>query len=60
MSAWTLGLMPFFIAVIMKVVNPEFMSPMWTDPLGQSMLKVLLTMMAVGILVLRRIVRIRV
>jgi tight adherence protein B len=60
MSAWTLGLMPFFIAGIMNLANPEFMSPMWTDPLGQSMLKVLLTMMLVGILVLRRIVRIRV
>jgi tight adherence protein B len=60
MSAWTLGLMPFFIAGIMNFVNPEFMSPMWTDPLGQTMLKVLLTMMLIGILVLRRIVRIRV
>jgi tight adherence protein B len=36
------------------------MSPFWTDPLGLSMLRVLLTMMFVGILVLRRIVRIRV
>jgi tight adherence protein B len=60
MSAWTLGLMPFFIAGIMNFVNPEFMSPMWTDPLGKTMLKVLLTMMFIGILVLRRIVRIRV
>ena len=60
MSAWILGLMPFCIAGIMNLVNPEFMSPMWTDPLGQTMLKVLLTMMLIGILVLRRIVRIRV
>ena len=60
MSAWTLALMPFFIAGIMNLVNPEFMAPMWTDPLGQTMLKVLLTMMFIGILVLRRIVRIRV
>jgi tight adherence protein B len=60
MSAWTLGLMPFVIAGVMNFVNPEFMSPFWTDPLGQSMLRVLLTMMLIGILVLRRIVRIRV
>jgi len=60
MSAWTLGLMPFFIAGVMNLVNPEFMSPLWTDPLGQTMLKVLLTMMFIGILVLRRIVKIRV
>jgi tight adherence protein B len=60
MSAWTLAVMPFCIAGIMNLVNPEFMSPMWTDPLGQTMLKVLLTMMLIGIYVLRRIVRIRV
>jgi tight adherence protein B len=60
MSAWTLALMPFVIAGIMNLVNPEFMSPMWTDPLGQTMLKVLSTMMLIGILVLRRIIRIRV
>ena len=60
MSAWILALMPFFIAGIMNLVNPEFMSPMWTDPIGQTMLKVLLTMMFIGILVLRRIVRFRV
>jgi tight adherence protein B len=36
------------------------MSPFWTDPLGLSMLRFLLTMMFFGILVLRRIVRIRV
>lgn len=60
MSAWTLGLMPFVIAGIMNLVNPDFMSPLWTDPLGQSMLRVLLTMMFIGIFFLRRIVRIRV
>jgi tight adherence protein B len=60
MSAWILALIPFVIAGIMNLVNPDFMSPMWTDPLGKTMLKVLLTMMFIGILVLRRIVRFRV
>jgi tight adherence protein B len=60
MSAWTLGLMPFVVAGVMNLVNPDFMSPFWTDPLGLSMLRFLLTMMFIGILVLRRIVRIRV
>lgn len=60
MSAWTLGLMPFIIAGVMNLVNPDFMSPFWTDPLGLSMLRVLLTLMLIGIYFLRRIVRIRV
>jgi tight adherence protein B len=60
MSGWILGLMPFGIGGIMNLVNPEFMSPLWKDPLGISMLQVLLTMMFLGMLVLRRIVKLRV
>jgi tight adherence protein B len=60
MSAWILGLMPFFLAGVMNLANPGFMSPLWTDPIGISMLKVMLTMMLVGAVVMRRIIRIRV
>lgn len=60
MSGWILGLMPFGIGGIMNLVNPEFMSPMWKDPIGISMLQVLLTMMFCGMVVLRRIVKLRV
>jgi tight adherence protein B len=60
MSGWILGLMPFGIGGIMNLVNPEFMSPMWKDPIGISMLQVLLTMMFCGMVILRRIVKLRV
>ena len=60
LSAWILGVMPFFMAGVMYLGNPEFMSPLWTDPIGITIIKYLLVMMAFGILVLRKIVRIRV
>ena len=60
MSAWILGLMPFFLGGIMNLANPGFMSPLWTDPIGIAMLKVLLTMMLVGAVIMRKIIRIRV
>ena len=60
LSAWILALLPFALGGAMYLANPKFMGPMFTDPLGISMLKYLLTMMLIGILVLRRIVRIRV
>jgi tight adherence protein B len=60
LSAWILALMPFALAGLLNVMNPAFMSKLWTDPIGISMIKYLLVMMAVGVLVLRRIVRIRV
>ena len=60
LSAWILGVMPFGLAGAMFLVNPEFMSPLWTDPIGISIIKYMLMLMAFGILVLLKIIKIRV
>ncbi|WP_418125813.1 type II secretion system F family protein [Variovorax sp. 160MFSha2.1] len=60
LSAWILGLMPFALAALMNVFNPEFMSPLWTDPIGQMVIKYMLVVMLVGVVLLRKIVKIRV
>jgi tight adherence protein B len=60
LSAWILGLMPFALAALMNVFNPAFMSPLWTDPIGQTALRWMLALMLVGIVLLRKIVKIRV
>lgn len=60
MSGWILGLLPFFLGGVMHLANPGFMRPLWTDPIGIGMLKVLFTLMLVGAVILRRIIRIRV
>jgi tight adherence protein B len=60
LSAWVLVAMPFAIAALLKVFNPEFMSPLWKDPIGISIIKTMLGLMAVGIAIMYKIVRIRV
>jgi len=60
LSAWILGLMPFALAALMNIFNPEFMSPLWTDPIGLTVVKYMLAMMVVGVVLLRKIVKIRV
>ena len=60
MSAWTLALLPFVLGGLMYLANPEFMRPLWTDPIGISIIQTLLTMMVAGIIVLMRLVKIRV
>jgi len=60
MSAWTLALLPFILGALLYWMNPTFMQPMWTDPIGVGMLRVLLSMMLLGIIVLSRITKIRV
>jgi tight adherence protein B len=60
LSAWVLGLLPFALAGLMYMANPKFMSPLWTDPIGISIIKYMLIMMAFGVFVLTRITKIRV
>jgi tight adherence protein B len=60
MSAWILVMLPFALGGMMNFFNPEFMSPLWKDPAGILIVKALLTLMAIGVLILRKIVRIRV
>lgn len=59
LSGWVLVVMPFGLAAILNVMNPKFMSLMWTDPIGITMIKYLLFMMVMGVIVMRKIVRIR-
>jgi tight adherence protein B len=60
LSAWILGIMPFALAGLMNATNPAFMAPLWNDPLGASIVKYTLILMAIGIVILIKIVKIRV
>jgi tight adherence protein B len=60
LSAWVLGIMPFALAGALTALNPKFMTPLWTDPIGTVIIKYTLGMMAVGALILRKIVNFRI
>jgi tight adherence protein B len=60
MSAWILGLLPFAVASMLFLSNPEYIKPLWTDPSGIRLLWYALTMIAVGVIWLRRVIRIRI
>ncbi|NMM78667.1 pilus assembly protein TadB [Rhodococcus sp. SRB_17] len=60
LSAWILGIMPFALAGLMYLLNPAFMAPLWTDPIGISIIKYMLILMAFGALMLRKIIKIHV
>lgn len=59
MSALILGCLPFAIGGVLYLVNPKFMGPLFTDPIGTQIVSTLLIMMAMGAVVLRQIIRIR-
>ncbi|WP_018987737.1 type II secretion system F family protein [Aromatoleum toluclasticum] len=60
LSAWILGLLPFATAALINVVNPGFMKVLWQDAAGLKMIGIALTMMVIGVLWMRKIIRIRV
>ncbi|CAE6494100.1 Tight adherence protein B [Nitrosomonas nitrosa] len=60
LSAWILSCLPFAVAFVINIANPGFLSVLWTDPTGIKMVTVALVMMALGIYVMSRIIKIRV
>lgn len=60
LSSWILVVLPFALGGLLAWLNPEFMSPLWTDPLGITLMHWMLGLMALGLLLIQRIVRLRV
>ncbi|MBC7859977.1 MAG: type II secretion system F family protein [Burkholderiaceae bacterium] len=60
MSAWVLGLLPVGVVGTMLVANPAYISKLWTDPTGVRLLWYAGAMIAVGVLWMRSVIKIRV
>ena len=60
LSAWILGGLPFATAAMINIVNPGFMKVLWEDPAGINFIYGALVMMVLGVLWMRKIIRIRV
>lgn len=60
MSARILLLLPFAVSAMLFVVNPTYVKILWTDPSGVRLVWYALAMILVGVIWLRRVVRIRI
>ena len=60
MSRWVVTALPVGLLVALSVLNPTFMSPLYSKPAGQAMLLVAVVMMTAGSLVLKKIVDIEI
>lgn len=59
MSAYTLVGVPFFIAGMITIMNASYMAPLFHTHIGHLLLFIGLTMMAIGSLILKKIVSFR-
>jgi tight adherence protein B len=59
-SAWILTILPFALGGVMLLINREFISKLWTDPLGVRMMGVVFVLMMLGVWWMWRLVKIRI
>ncbi len=60
MAGWILSLLPFALGGILMLINPEFIPMLTEDPLGRQLVVAAFVMVIIGILWLRKIVRVEV
>jgi tight adherence protein B len=60
LSAWILGGLPPIFATYLILVRPTYIEPLFTDPLGITMLIVMVALMSLGIFWLSRVVKVKV
>jgi tight adherence protein B len=60
LSARVLGLLPVVAGGAISFLNPGFLNVLWQDPAGVTMLESVSVLMVIGVIWVRRIVRIRV
>ena len=59
MSAYVLIALPFMVALVVTAINSAYMAPLWSTSTGHQLILAGLTMIAIGSLVLRKIVSFR-
>ena len=60
LSAIILIALPFFIAGYLQFTNPKYLTTLYTDPIGKGMMIGAVIMMIIGIIVMKKIVKIEV
>jgi tight adherence protein B len=60
MSRWVVSFLPVGLLVLITAINPTYMAPLYTHPLGRVLLLVAGLMVVAGSLVIRRIIDIKV
>jgi len=60
MSAWILCALPILVAFMVTLINPTYMSVLWKDQRGHTLIAVALAMQMIGMLLVRKILRIKV
>jgi tight adherence protein B len=59
LSALILTILPFLLGFVLFLINPGYMSTLFTEPMGRLMMWIAVLLMFFGLLVMRRMVRMK-
>ncbi|MEP6570775.1 MAG: type II secretion system F family protein [Acidobacteriota bacterium] len=60
MSAWLLCGLPIFVTIVITVMNPEYMAILWKDQRGHYLIATAMFLQVTGMLIVRKILRIKI
>ncbi len=60
MSAWLLCGLPIFVSIAITFMNPEYMAVLWKDQRGHYLIATALMLQIMGMLIVRKILRIKI
>jgi tight adherence protein B len=60
LSAWILCILPFALALAIFLLNPVFLSILWTDPAGKIAVAIAAVLMVIGVFWMRQVIRIHI
>ena len=60
LSAWLLCGLPVFVAIAVTMMNPEYMSVLWSDPRGHYLIAAAIIMQITGMFIVRKILDIKI
>lgn len=60
LSAYILVALPFLVALILSIMNPDYVAILVTDPIGKTLLFIALLLMITGILFMRKMAQLKV
>lgn len=59
MSAVVVGMIPLVLVILLNLINPGFISPLFNTLLGNILVGIVLTMQTIGVLILVRIIKVK-
>ena len=54
-QAWVMGLVPFFLCGALQLINPQWLTPLWTTPFGWVLVSIALLLEIIAIVLIRKI-----